>query len=1236
MRVLSGKRFLFPAVLLGFILAWAALADAAEQAGRLIYLEGQVAVRPAGTTQWLKARLNQDLTGGDTVRTGANSRAAILCLDESQIKLNQNTVLSLKSVSPSPRLRFGEIAPAAQAQEAGQSLYQIMEGEIWLRNKKEKFLFELETPTVTATIRGTELNVRVQPDGATSVVLLEGEVKLANRYGEVILAAGEEGQALPGRAPTKQVLVQPADAVQWSLFYPGYFSYRDLPLAALTGPGPAAGGTARAGVLSQGAAAYDQGRLQEADTFAQQDLAQNPANPGVLTLAGWVRLQQRQPEEALKFLQQVSKPGAAAMVGTALAQYQTGEAVGAYDLVQEAHKLNPGNAVVTAMTGYFAMLLGRPDEARRLFAAAAASSSQVAQLLGICYLAQIDLVQNRKDAARTQADRALSLMPASPLALLTRALVDIAYFQLPAAQRRLETALEADPRFVDAALYLGRLYLGGNYFTQARRMAEQALREAPRDARVLSLAGFVNIAFRHYEKARELFNKSVQESPQLGEGHLGLGFCHFRFGDMDRGLTEILTATLLDPRLSAYQSELGKAFYQVRSFDKALATWDYAANLDPKDPTPHFYKGIALTDLNRPGEAIQSINRSIALNDNRAVFRSRLLLDKDQSTRSYNLARAYSQLGLGEWAQSKAVTAVKLDPLNASPHLFLARAFEASNQRVVAVNTEDLLYRVLSPATQTTFRYLLENDYTSMFEMPYARATVQGGMGAWQERKTIHDDFVAGYGGIPGGAAFGRGDYTFDPRYRGKNADDQVWNAEGIFKGEPTVYGNLTGFVQYRNEHFGDTANLNDFFFKNQTDLRENDRFQAYELSYLHHFTPNLGLLAFASFHRLDNHLYANFLNYFDRLNNVLVRDIFNNPFNNYFSNYQLQGQFSLGKHTLLAGYDYFTGPIMNFTKDSQFLIFEVDPQVVVQPVGTFTTFTGPIDRTYSLYALDYWRLSPWLLVELGLFRDIARNASSARAQTFNNTLWSPRLGFNIQIGPKHTLRLALMRFLDTHQILNPLLVSGEIAGFPWVEDVLPGSEVRLAGASWEAQWNDKTFTTLRFAATRASTPRFFVAFPPDKNPYEYIGWKTWRRYQGDLFLNRILTSWLGLRLGVIGKRVFPDQAYKISNNLDDYTEMDAIVGLNFLTPKGWQGGINNRVVYQYLRNRSADSFDIVNLRFGKELANKRGLITLEVTNLFNRHFYYRIEPTYFVGTLANTPDFFPARRFIGKVQLWF
>ena len=98
----------------------------------------------------------------------------------------------------------------------------------------------METPAVTAAIRGTEFNLRVAQDGASYLILLGGSLQLINEFGQVFLAPGEEGMARPGQAPTKRVIVQPADAVQWSLYYPGIFSYRDLPLAqSWQSPGPA-------------------------------------------------------------------------------------------------------------------------------------------------------------------------------------------------------------------------------------------------------------------------------------------------------------------------------------------------------------------------------------------------------------------------------------------------------------------------------------------------------------------------------------------------------------------------------------------------------------------------------------------------------------------------------------------------------------------------------------------------------------------------------------------------------------------------------------------------------------------------------------------------------------------------------------------------------------------------------------------------------------------------------------
>ncbi len=275
----------------------------APAVGKLIAIQGQVTVRHEADKRWEPAKVGQFLGAGDAVRTGPASSASILCVDESQIKLNENTMVILKSITPSPRLQ--PVSPATK-EPPPPSRYIVPEGEIWLRNKQEKFRFELETPAVTAIIRGTELNIKVRRDGSTKVLLMEGNVCIANPQGEVCLLPGEEGYALPGQRPLKHMLVEPADAVQWVLYYPGVISYQDLPLtpqpgAFRTPPGP----PALAALIREGESAYDQGRLPAAREQAASVLAKDPENSRALTLLGWVSLQENRPEEALKHFSQM-------------------------------------------------------------------------------------------------------------------------------------------------------------------------------------------------------------------------------------------------------------------------------------------------------------------------------------------------------------------------------------------------------------------------------------------------------------------------------------------------------------------------------------------------------------------------------------------------------------------------------------------------------------------------------------------------------------------------------------------------------------------------------------------------------------------------------------------------------------------------------------------------------------------------------------------------------------------
>ena len=73
--------------------------------------------------------------------------------------------------------------------------------------------------------------------------------------------------------------------------------------------------------------------------------------------------------------------------------------------------------------------------------------------------------------------------------------------------------------------------------------------------------------------------------------------------------------------------------------------------------------------------AIRELEESASLNDNRAVYRSRLLLDQDAAVRGANLASIYSDAGLDDVSLREASRAVTYDYANYSDHYFLAQSY---------------------------------------------------------------------------------------------------------------------------------------------------------------------------------------------------------------------------------------------------------------------------------------------------------------------------------------------------------------------------------------------------------------------------------------------------------------------------------------------------------------------------------------------------------------------------------
>jgi tetratricopeptide (TPR) repeat protein len=1186
-------------------------------AGRLISLQGSVAVLASGVASWEAAQNGRDLFAGDSVKTGQDSRASILCVDETQLKLNQNTVVVLKSSAPSTRM--GGAVPAVQ-KEAGVSLYEVPAGEIWLRNKNEKTRFEVQTPAVTAAIRGTEFNLKVDRAGATSLVLLEGKLTLANPQGQIDLDPGEEGLAEVGRAPVKRVILQPKDAVQWSLYYPGIFSYRDIPL------GEQPEGVAEPAMLRNARNSYDRGDLDSSERDANEALARDPEDAQALLILGWISLQRQDPQKALAYFQRAQKqnaPQGLTASGLALAGYRTGDALGAYKLMTAELKKGPPSSLTLVMSGYFSMLVGKIDEARALLTDSRISGRESA--IAHSLMAQIYLIQNSKEQASSEAAAAIRINGGSPMVRMTAALVKISYFELPEAMRLLEESIAADPHFLEAYVYLARLWLGADYLDRAWHIITKALEISKTDSEVLSLAGFIRLGYRDFDKALCLFTEAVKNNPGFGEPHIGLANIAFKNRNFNRGVTEMLTATLLEPRVSLYQSSLGKALYQSRSFDKALEVYDYAKTLDPNDPTPYLYKGIALSDLYRPGEAIQEINKSIELNDNMAVFRSRLMLDRDLAVRNTDLARAYSQLGLNDWSFSKALTAVKDDPLNPSAHLFLASAYAGTRQRVGAAASELLLYRLLSPANENTFSGY--TDYTQMFEMPYVRVSLNAGVGTWADHQAlIQDHSVDVLAGQPGLALEAYGAYQNDPGFRKKNDDRESFFGLAQGKFEPTIKDSFYTTYTYNPVRWGDTFNPDDSSYRNDPNLRWTARDNFAEGGYVHRFSPAAVLIGYYNWGHENwlgtDHYFSQFFDNQGFLHNLFEHTYQHQIWN--FNNAQLQQQLKVGDHTFIAGYDYFNGALDYYFDDSYIVDFP-------PPLINNSYKYHPPDHANSVYVRDYWRICPQLLVEMGISGDFVSSSRVGFPNSISSTTANPLVGLNYEIDKSNTLRFAYQGYINSHSGFSPGIAPSEVAGFPSQVNADDGSKVKELGFAWESQWNPKTFSVFRLQAHHIDNPQYDVNSNIINSRSE--------RFDGSFIVNRLLTSCLGLSFGVDGK-VVSLQAPPNTFLTGDFNEIDGAVALSYQHPSGWFASISDTVVSQDLWGLSSRSFakkqadmgnpfNLVNISFGKYFANKRGYASLGLTNIFNQHFFYQTEP-------VSLFSFYPDRAIIFSVGLYF
>jgi len=312
-------------------------------------------------------------------------------------------------------------------------------------------------------------------------------------------------------------------------------------------------------------------------------------------------------------------------------------------------------------------------------------------------LAIIAVVQNEKDQALNLAIKAITLNPDSAAAHLALSYSQQAHFEITAALESIQKVITLDSQNALAWARSAELQMSLGDLDRALEAAQHAVNLNPDLAKTQTILGFAHLLQIDTKAAKTIFTQAIALDQADPMPRLGLGLALIREGDLEAGRIEIEIAASLDPANSLIRSYLGKAYFEEKRYSLAGTQFDLAKERDPKDPTPWFYDAIQKQTQNRPIEALRDIQKSIELNNNRAVYRSKFLLDRDEAARGSSLARIFNNLGFERRAVMETAKSLSFDPSNHSAHRFLSDIYANIPRHEAARVSELLQAQLLQP-----------------------------------------------------------------------------------------------------------------------------------------------------------------------------------------------------------------------------------------------------------------------------------------------------------------------------------------------------------------------------------------------------------------------------------------------------------------------------------------------------------------------------------------------------------
>ncbi|HXG50358.1 MAG TPA: tetratricopeptide repeat protein [candidate division Zixibacteria bacterium] len=904
-----------------------------------------------------------------------------------------------------------------------------------------------------------------------------------------------------------------------------------------------------------------------------------------------------------------------AMARKSLEAYNRGDYAAAFEAIKGA----PPDVREARFFAYRAQLLlgvGRVDEASKDIERALGLNPDSGDALALRSV--IAVVQNDKERALDTAGKAVAADPKSTSALIAQSYARQANFDLEGARASLQQAVAVRPDDALAWARLAELHMSFGDLDDALEAAQKAAALDPDLSRTQMVLGFAYLLRVSTDEAKAAFEKAIALDQADSLSRLGLGLAKIRESNFEAGRKEIEIAASLDPNNSIVRSYLGKAYYEEKRSDVAEREYAAAKELDPKDPTPYFYDAIRKQTTNRPVEALQDMEKAIELNDNRAVYRSRLQLDADLAARSASLARIYSDLGFQQLALVEGWKSVNADPTNFSAHRFLADSYSVLPRHEIARVSELLQSQLLQPLNMTPIQPRLGEGNLGLisaggpgalsfneFNPIFTRngVTFQGSALAGENSTYAGEGVLAA---VYKRLSFSIGGSRFQTDGWARNRDQEDSIANAFFQLELSPETSVQAEYRYRNKQTGDLILrfFPDNFFPGERNKEERNTFR---LGARHAFTPNSILLASIVYQDAQ----------------VNKRDF---------------GPVDIPIFT----FEGFKRPETAFGQELQHL-FRSQYVNLVTGAGhvdikgildiTFATIFPPPDdlifsrlslnlRHNNVYAYSYITPLKNLTFTLGVSGDFTRG-DAADTKRINQA--NPKAGVTWNPFPGTTLRASAFRVLKRTLITNATLEPTQVAGFNQFFDDINGTKAWRYGAAIDQKFTREIFGGVEVSKRDLNVP----AFDEFGNPTRV----NWKERLARTYLFWTPHPWLALRAEYHYER--DRESPLLTDGVLSLNTHRVPLGLTFFHPSGL-GGFLTATYYHQDGKFQRVNFDLesgradfwtVDLGIRYRLPDRYGFLTLGATNIADRKFK-------FFNRDFNNPNIQPKRAAFAQITL--